>query len=265
MKSAELRVKSGAIAGIAILALVACGGSEPSPAPAATPPPASAPAATDTADGPGTITGAVTFAGKVPKPRPLPMDSDPQCAKAAPGATSEVLLVGPGNGIKNVFVYVKDGLGTRRYAVPSTPARLDQQGCRYIPHVFGVQVGQTVELSNSDPLIHNVHALPKNNREFNFGQPARTPPVERVFEQPEIGLPFKCDVHGWMNAYVNVVPHPFFAVTTDDGTFEIKGLPAGSYTLELWHERLGTQTLPVTVTAEAPAKVTASFKPPSGV
>ena len=265
MKSAELRVKklTLACAGVAILAAGACGESEPSSAPAATPAPAAAPAPTDKADGPGVITGVVTFAGKAPKPRPLPMDSDPQCAKQGPGATSEVILVGPGNGIQNVFVYVKDGLGTRRYAVPASPATLDQKGCRYVPHVFGVQVGQTVLLSNSDPLIHNVHALPKNNREFNFGQPAKTPPVERVFEQAEIGLPFKCDVHGWMNAYVNVVPHPFFAVTTDEGTFEIKGLPAGSYTLELWHERLGTQTLPVTVAADAPAKVSASFKPPA--
>ena len=265
IKSKELKVKSvaGACAGIAILAAVACGGSEPSSAPGATPAPASAPAPTDTADGPGTITGAVTFAGKAPKPRPLPMDSDPQCAKVNPGATSEVALVGPGNGLKNVFVYVKDGLGSRRYAVPASPVQLDQKGCVYVPHVFGVQVGQTVLLSNSDPLIHNVHALPKNNREFNFGQPAKTPPVERVFEQAEIGLPFKCDVHGWMNAYVNVVPHPFFAVTTDDGSFEIKGLPEGTFTLELWHERLGTQTQQVTVSAAAPAKVSASFKPPS--
>lgn len=246
-----------------VLASLACGGSEPSSAPAATSAPASATAPTDTADGPGAIVGAVTFSGTPPKPRPLPMDSDPQCAKAAPGATSEVILVGPGNGIANVFVYVKDGLGARRYAVPPSPVVMDQKGCRYIPHVFGVQAGQTVLVSNSDPLIHNVHAMPKNNREFNFGQPANTPPVSRVFEQPEIGLPFKCDVHGWMNAYVNVVPHPFFAVTKDDGSFEIKGLPEGTYTLELWHERLGTQTLPVTVTAAAPAKVSAAFKPPS--
>jgi plastocyanin len=250
-----------ACVGLAMLA-VACGGSQTSPAPATTAP-ASTPAPTDTADGPGTITGIVTFAGTPPKPRPLPMDSDPLCAKAEPGTTSEVLLVGPGNGIENVFVYVKDGLGSRRYAVPDGPVRLDQKGCRYVPHVFGVQVGQTVLVSNSDPLIHNVHALPKNNREFNFGQPAKTPPVPRVFEQAEIGLPFKCDVHSWMNSYVNVVPHPFFAVTKDDGSFEIKGLPAGSYTLELWHERLGTQALPVTVEAAAPAKVTASFKPSS--
>ena len=191
------------------------------------------------------------------------MDADPVCAKVNPGATSEILVLGRANGLKNVFVYVKDGLGSRRYAVPSTPVSLDQKGCIYVPHVFGVQAGQTVLVSNSDPLIHNVHALPKNNREFNFAQPAKTPPVERVFNQPEIGLPFKCDVHGWMNAYVNVVTHPFFAVTTDDGSFEIKGLPAGTYTLELWHERLGTQTLPVTVAADAPAKISASFKSPS--
>ena len=246
--------------GAATFAAAACGESQPSPAPAAQSAPAPAP--TDTADGPGTIVGVVTFSGTPPKPRPLPMDADPQCVPE-PGATSELLVVGPGNGLKNVFVYVKDGLGSRRYAVPAAPVQLDQKGCRYVPHVFGAQVGQTVLVSNSDPLIHNVHAVPTNNREFNFGQPARTPPVSRVFDQAEIGLPFRCDVHGWMNAYVGVVPHPFFAVTNDDGGFEIKGLPAGSYTLELWHERLGTQTLQVAVEAAAPAKVTASFKPAS--
>jgi plastocyanin len=264
VKGDGIRAKSITVAwaGLAIAVAVACGESQPSSAPAAQPA-ASPPAPTDTADGPGAIAGIVTFAGTPPKPRPLPMDSDPQCAKASPGATTELLVVGSGGGLKNVFVYVKEGLGARRYAVPSTEVALDQNGCRYVPHVLGIQAGQTMLVSNSDPLIHNVHAMPKNNREFNFGQPARTPPVSRVFEQPEIGLPFKCDVHGWMNAYVNVVPHPFYAVTKDDGSFEIKGLPEGTYTLELWHERLGTQTQPVTVTAAAPAKVSASFKPPS--
>jgi plastocyanin len=255
------RVLTLACVGGTLLGAVGCGGPEPSPAPSTASTPATAPASTDTADGPGVIAGTVTFAGTPPKPRPLKMDSDPLCAQEA-GATSDVLVVGPGNGIQNVFVYVKDGLGSRRYAVPATPVLLDQKGCRYIPHVFGVQVGQTVQVSNSDPLVHNVHALPKANREFNFGQPAKTPPVPRVFNEPEIGMLFKCDVHGWMNAYANVVPHPFFAVTGADGSFEIKGLPPGSYTLELWHEVLGTQTLPVTVDAAAPAKVSASFTPP---
>jgi plastocyanin len=188
------------------------------------------------------------------------MDSDPLCKPDPAAPTSEALLVGPGGGLQNVFVYVKDGLGARTYATPTTPVRLDQRGCRYVPHVFGVQVGQTVQIANSDPTLHNVHAVPAANREFNFGQPATVPPAPRVFDKPEVMVPFRCDVHSWMNAYAGVLPHPFFAVTPADGTFEIKGLPPGSYTIEAWHEQLGTQTQSVTVAADAPAKVAMSFK-----
>ena len=237
-----------------VLAAAGCGGASNQPASSA--PPA---APTDTADGPGVIAGTITFEGTPPAVRPLPMDSDPKCIPE-PGAASEVLVVGPDKGVKNVFVYVKDGLGARTYAVPATPVMLEQKGCRYIPHVFGVQAGQTIQVANNDTTLHNVHALPKNNREFNFGQPANVPAVPRVFDKPEIGLPFRCDVHGWMSAYVNVVAHPFFAVTNDAGGFEIKGLPPGTYTIELWHERLGTQSQPVTVDGKTPAAMKASFK-----
>ena len=250
------RLLPGPLVLAASLAAACGGGSEPT-APATT---AAAPAATDTADGPGVITGTITYDGTPPASRPLPMDSDPKCVPMA-GAVSERLLVGPGNGLQNVFVWVKDGLGPRTYAVPSTPVMLDQQGCQYIPHVFGAQVGQTIKVANSDAALHNVHALPKHNREFNFSQPTKVPPVDRVFTQPEIGIPLKCDVHGWMNAYASVVPHPFFAVTGADGRFEIKGLPAGSFTIELWHETLGVQSLTVTVDGMTPAVVTAAFKP----
>jgi hypothetical protein len=238
------------------LFIAACsgGGSQP-----ASPAPAGAPVATDTADGPGVIQGRITFAGRAPAARPLNMESDPKCTPG-PAAISESLVVGADGGLQNVFVYVKDGLGQRTYAVPTTPVMLDQAGCQYVPHVFGVQVGQTIKVANSDPAMHNVHAVPKNNREFNFSQPAKLLPVDRVFDKPEIGIPLKCDVHGWMNAYANVVTHPFFTVTKADGTFEIKGLPPGTYTVELWHETLGTQTQSVTVDGTTAAKLVVAFK-----
>ena len=241
---------------IASLSISACGGGEE---PSESAPATSAPAGTETADGPGVIVGTITFDGAAPKPRPLPMESDPRC-EPEPGATSDVLLVGPAGGVQNVFVYVKDGLGDRRYVVPTEPVHLDQKGCRYVPHVFGVQVGQPILISNSDPTLHNVNATPQDNRGFNFGQVPSTPAVKRVFEEPEIGVAFRCDVHSWMNAYANIVPHPFFAVTREDGNFEIKGLPAGTYTIELWHEQLGTQTQSVMVDGQTPAKMTATFK-----
>jgi plastocyanin len=173
---------------------------------------------------------------------------------------SEVVLVGPGNGLQNVFVYVKDGLGDRTFPAPQTPVVLDQKGCKYMPHVFGVQVGQTVEILNSDPTLHNVHAVPKVNAEFNFGQPAGVPKATRTFEKPEVMVPFRCDVHGWMAAFGGVVAHPFFAVTAQDGSYEIKGLPAGTYTLEAWHERFGVQTQTVTVDGTASATAPFAFK-----
>ena len=252
------RILTTVCAIICVMSMAACGGGSEQPSGAGAPA-ANAPAATDTADGPGVIVGTVTFDGTAPAPRALRMDSDPKCIPE-PGATSELLVVGPGNGLQNVFVYVKDGLGARRYAVPTTPFVLDQKGCRYIPHVFGVQVGQPVQIGNSDPTLHNVNSAPKTNRAFNFGQAPSTPSVTRTFDSPEIGVPFRCDVHTWMNAYAGVVPHPFFAVTKADGTFEIKGLPPGTYTIELWHEQLGTQTQSVTVDGQTPAKLSASFK-----
>jgi plastocyanin len=245
-----------------VTAAAACGGgNQPAgESPAGAPPaPVAATTATDTADGPGVVAGSAIFQGTPPAPRPLRTDSDPLC-KPEPGTTSDVLLVGPGNGLQNVFVYVKDGLGARTYAVPTTPVVLDQKGCRYTPHVLGVQVGQTVHITNSDAALHNVNASPKENRPFNFGQPAGVPPATRVFDKPEIGVPFRCDVHPWMNAYAGVVAHPFFAVTGANGSFEIKGLPAGAYTIEAWHEALGTQSQLVTVDGTTPAKVSFEFK-----
>ena len=236
---------------------IACGGGQ-SQQETAAPAAAAVDEAPPPLPGDGTITGKITFEGTAPKMQVIRMSSDPLCMSE--GATSEVLLVGPDNGLQNVFVYVKDGLGDRTFQAPKTPVVLDQEGCQYLPHVFGVQVGQPVRILNSDATLHNVHAVPKVNAEFNFGQPNKGDERVRTFDKPEIMVPFRCDVHGWMNSYGGVVAHPFFAVTKEDGSFEIKGLPEGTYTLEAWHERLGTQTASVTSDGKSPVTAAFTFK-----
>lgn len=238
------------------LVVAACGGGSSAPA---------GPAANAKADGPGVITGKISLEGEAPGRTVIRMGADPNCMPKEPvsvgavkGALSETVLVGSGGGLKNVFVYVKDGLGNRVYETPKAEVVLDQHGCQYEPHVFGVFVGQPVRIKNSDPTLHNVHAIPKSNQEFNFGQQPKAEDFVKTFDKPEIGLSFRCDVHGWMRAYANVVTHPFFAVTNDDGSFELKGLPPGTYTIEAWHEKFGTQTQQVTISDGAP-KATADF------
>jgi hypothetical protein len=133
--------------------------------------------------------------------------------------------------------------------------------CRYTPHVFGVRVGQPLDITNSDPTLHNIHATPKNNAEFNQGQPIQGMKTTKTFTTPEVMVPFKCDVHGWMNAYVGVLDHPYFATTGTDGKFSLKSLPPGTYTIEAWHERLGAQTQSVTIGAKETKEVNFTFKP----
>ena len=244
---------------LALLALgltaAACGGTQPQePAPAAEPAVVANPVDPATA---ASVTGRITFEGKAPAPQPIKTAAaDPNCQTAI---TTEALLVDGKGGLKNVFVYVKDGLGNLRFPVPSTPVELDQEGCRYVPHVVGVQVGQPLDIVSSDQTLHNVHAIPEANREFNTGQPVPGVPHRHTFSTREVMVPFKCDVHRWMNAFVGVLDHPFFAVSGGDGSFVLKGLPPGTYTIEAWHERLGTQTQTVTVGASEAKDVAFSF------
>lgn len=242
---------------LAVIAAACGGGSQQSEAPAAPPAPTVNPVDPATA---GNIAGRITLEGAASKPAPLRMDSDPNCARQSTGATDETVLVGTDGALQNVFVYVKDGLGDLRFPVPSTTSVLDQKGCRYIPHVMGVQVGQTVEVLNSDPTLHNVHAIPAANQEFNTGQPLPGMKHTHTFSTKEVMVPFKCDVHGWMRAYIGVLDHPYFAVTAPDGSFTLKGLPPGTYTVEAWHESLGTRTQTVTVGASESKDVAFTFK-----
>jgi plastocyanin len=232
--------------------LYGCGGSEPAaPAPAA-------PAATivDPATA-ATVTGRITFSGQAPAPKPISMASDPRCIN--PGAVTETVVTGADGGLQNVFVYVKDGLGDASFPVPATPAVIDQKGCQYQPHVFGVQVGQPLEIRNSDNTLHNIHALPMANQGFNVGQALQGLRHTHTFSTKEVMVPFKCDVHRWMSAYVGVLDHPFHAVTKADGSFTLSGLPPGTYTVEAWHESLGTMTQSVTVGAKETKEVAFSF------
>jgi plastocyanin len=206
-----------------------------------------------------TVTGLVKFEG-TPAPMPnIPMGADPFCTSTHPTPVkAEDVVVGPAGELANVFVYVKDFRGAA--PAPAGSALLDQQGCQYKPHVSGVQVGQTLEIKNSDATLHNVHAMAEANPEFNIGQPVQGMVSKKTFEKPEVMVKFKCDVHGWMNSYVAVLPHPYFGVSGANGSFTISGLPPGSYTLEAWHEKYGTQTQQVQVGAKESKQVSFTFK-----
>ena len=255
--------RSFAAACAAAVLLVSCGGgTNQSAAPAssgAATPAAAPPASVDPATA-GNVSGKVTFQGTAPAPQPIKLSSDPYCQAANAGLTTETEIVGPGGAVQNVFVYVKDGLGDRTFPPPSEPVVLDQKGCHYSPHVLGIRVGQPLQVLNSDSTLHNVHALPKANKEFNTGQPLPGVKTTHTFSTKEVMIPFKCDVHGWMNAWVGVLDHPYYAVTGADGTFSLKGLPPGTYTIEAWHEKLGTQTQMVTLGAKDNKDVAFTFK-----
>jgi plastocyanin len=260
------RVLNGLIAPALALAVVAaaCGGNkEEAPASSGAGAPGGGGAAPASAVDPNTaanISGTIKLEGEPPKPEPIKMNADPVCVREGKGTTTEFFVTGEGGSLQNVFVYVKDGLGNRTFQAPSQAVVLDQKGCHYRPHVFGIQVGQPLEILNSDPTLHNIHAMPKSNQEFNTGQPIQGMKFNHTFASKEVMVPFKCDVHGWMNAYAGVLDHPYFAVTDNTGKFELKGLPPGTYTIEAWHEKLGAQTQSVTVGAKESKEANFAFK-----
>jgi plastocyanin len=190
------------------------------------------------------------------------MYTDQKCVQGAgPNPQSDAVLVAADGSLKNVFVHVKDGVDPAySFPIPHEAVVLDQKGCIYTPRVLGVRAGQTLEIVNSDPTVHNVHAVPLANQEFNKGQPFQGMRERQVFTVPEVPVRFMCNVHGWMAAYVGVVPHPFFAVTDASGNFQLKGLPPGTYTVEAWHEKFGRQTEKVTIGDKQTQTVEFTFK-----
>lgn len=196
-------------------------------------------ATVDMANG-ATISGMVKLDGTAPASKTIKMDADPVCKSAHSTPVMEDFWVVDANGgVANTFVYVKEGPGVsgKQYAAGSGHT-LDQKGCVYVPRVSGIVAGTKVTITNSDQTLHNVHSFPSKNTAFNEGQPAGAPAKEKTeeFSKPEVMIPIKCDVHGWMKSYVGVLSHPFFAVTGADGKYEIKGVPAGDYTVTAWHE-----------------------------
>ena len=208
-----------------------------------------------------TVSGKVSFEGDAPKNPRINMTAEPDCQGLhSEPVHAEAAIVGEDGALGNTFVWVKDGLEGKKFQTPSSSVALDQKGCIYKPHVIALQTRQVLAVSNGDPTTHNVHPLPKVNREWNKSQTANAPVIERKFSRQEIMLPVKCNIHPWMRSYINVVDHPFFAVTGADGSFEIKGLPPGTYTIEAVHERFKSQEMSVTVGASESKQVDFSYK-----
>ena len=200
--------------------------------------------------GNSTVSGTINFTGTAPANPKIDMSQEAPCAsKHTTPPVDEQYEVANGK-LGNVFVYVKSGLpADAKYGTPDASVEIDQDGCLYHPRVFGVMTNQKILIKNADPLLHNIKAVPKENRPFNISQPSAGMQTTRTFTTPEVMVPLECNVHSWMHAYVGVLPHPFFATSGADGSFSIKNLPPGTYTIEAWHEKLGTQTQNVTIGA----------------
>ena len=211
----------------------------------------------------GSIVGTVKYGGVVPHAKLIHMDADPICYAVNKGnVKSSSIIVGDNNSLGNVFVYIKSGLAKTNYPPPSDAAVITQAGCNYNPHVIGVMAGQKVKFFNPDGTLHNVHAICSVNPEFNASMPDFRKEMEVTFDKPEFMFQVRCDVHPWMQAWMAVMAHPFFAVTSADGKFEIKNVPPGTYVIEAWHEKLLSQTATVTITDNSALKLDFTFSEP---
>lgn len=245
-----------------LLLVAACGGGGETASetpPADTPAPSAAAGKRVDSSTAGNVTGKVTFTGEAGEGNRIRMNADPSCNEQHSGPVyTQDLVVSDGN-LKNVFVWVKSGLDGYTFDPPSEAVVLDQEGCIYHPHVFGVRTGQEISIQNSDPTTHNINPSPQNNRNWNISQGPNDEARIQTFAREEVMIPIKCNVHPWMTAYVGVVAHPYFSVTDDDGSFSLEGLPPGTYTIEAWHERLGKQEQQVTIADSESKEISFEF------
>jgi plastocyanin len=208
----------------------------------------------------GEIAGKVLFHGQAPHLRRIMMDKDPVCASEHPeGVMPEDGRVNANGTLPNAFVYVSKGAENLSKAAPAEPVTLEQKECEYAPHVLGIMVGQPLQVVTLDPTSHNIHIMPKAGRDFDVTQQPGSSAVTTKFLNPQIMVPVHCNIHPWMEAFIGVVTNPYYAVTGDQGTFQIKGVPAGSYTLSIWTATFGTQEREVTLRAGETASVDFTF------
>ncbi len=243
--------------GVAPLLLLAACGSSPQPSTQVT---ASLPEAHVDPATAGTISGRILFEGEAPVMPVIDMGSNPQCERQHKSPVrAQTVVVNTNKTLRNVYIHIKDGLAPAHWAPPAEPAKLDQNGCVYAPHVQGIVEGQALEILNSDPVNHNVHAESQKNPAWNESQAPRAEHKFKKFGNEEILFPFTCSVHPWMRAWIGVSSHPFFAVSGEDGTFRIEGVPPGTYVIEAIHEKLGRKEGKLTLAPSGAASIEFSY------
>ena len=233
---------------IPLLLAIACGGDSGSSTSSTPAPAAAAPASSGPTTGTAGVTGSIAFEGEAPAKQEISMNADPGClAVHSEPVYADIVTVNDNSTLKDVFVYVKAGLENKTYPTPTAEVIFDQRGCHYTPHVMGVRAGQPIKILNSDGLLHNVHALPTKNDQFNVAMPKYKKVHTESFANAEVMVRVKCEVHPWMGAWIGVLDHPYFSVSDDTGAFSLEGLPAGDYVIEAWHEKYGSQEESVTL------------------